>query len=451
MKARKPVWTDGLFMTQHHLQQQDRYHEALLQDRFDAAVRFPWGIAEVELDPGRLKNGHVVLTRLAAVFPDGTPVSWDRNHGEAPPPREIGAAFPPHVRSLAVHIGLPHVSDPAGNIDLEGDSNGTKRYQTQSASVYDYNLGGAEHDVQYATACVQILLGEENHQSFERIQVAELIRTQSGEIVLRDTYVPPILRLNASPFVASGFRRVLETMIARQRDLAQSRRIRSASRVEFQAIDVTRLWFLHTLNESIPRFSHLADSEQGVSAEDGYLALAELIGKLCTFTPDGDPSAIPPFRYLSLEDCFEPMFARAVRLIGTVVKDTYVAIPLERQPNEVLVGTIDQPKLFEHEFFVSVVGQIPDGELRDRLPHLTKIASFQRIGFILNQAVRGLKLQIEFDAPGALPIRPGVVFFRIIKTPDFWDDVRTSGKLAIYHPYRDNISLALYAVDPRDL
>lgn len=24
MKARKPVWTDGLFMTQHHLQQQDQ-------------------------------------------------------------------------------------------------------------------------------------------------------------------------------------------------------------------------------------------------------------------------------------------------------------------------------------------------------------------------------------------------------------------------------------------
>lgn len=451
MKARKPVWTDGLFMTQHHLQQQDRYHEALLRDRFDAAVRFPWGIAEVELDPGRLKNGQVVLTRLSAVFPDGTTVSWDRNHGEAPPPREIGSTFPAHIRSLAVHIGLPHVNDASGNVDLDGDSNGTKRYRASSNAVYDYNLGGAEHDVQYATPCVQVLLGDENHQSFERIQVAELIRTQSGEIVLRDTYVPPILSLSVSPFVASGFRRVLETMVARQRDLAQSRRQRTASRVEFQAIDVTRLWFLHTLNEEIPRFMHYADSEQGISAEDGYLALSELIGKLCTFTPDGDPTDIPPFRYLALGDCFEPMFARAVRLIGTVVKDTYVQIPLERQPNEVMVGSIEQPKLFDHEFFLAVTGQIPDGELRDRLPHLTKIASFQRIGFILNQAVRGLKLQIEFDAPGALPVRPGVVFFRIIKTPEFWDDVRASRKLAIYHPYRDNIALALYAVDPRDL
>ncbi|HQB46993.1 MAG TPA: hypothetical protein PLV85_25475 [Polyangiaceae bacterium] len=34
----KLVWTEGLFITQHHFQQLDRYHEALLGERLRAAL-----------------------------------------------------------------------------------------------------------------------------------------------------------------------------------------------------------------------------------------------------------------------------------------------------------------------------------------------------------------------------------------------------------------------------
>ena len=40
---RKPVWTEGLFMTPQHLQQSDLYHEALLQARVQAALSYGWG------------------------------------------------------------------------------------------------------------------------------------------------------------------------------------------------------------------------------------------------------------------------------------------------------------------------------------------------------------------------------------------------------------------------
>ena len=35
---RKPVWTEGLFMTPQHLQQADTYHESLLQSRMHAVL-----------------------------------------------------------------------------------------------------------------------------------------------------------------------------------------------------------------------------------------------------------------------------------------------------------------------------------------------------------------------------------------------------------------------------
>ena len=35
---RKLVWTEGLFITQHHFQQLDRYHEELLAERMRAGL-----------------------------------------------------------------------------------------------------------------------------------------------------------------------------------------------------------------------------------------------------------------------------------------------------------------------------------------------------------------------------------------------------------------------------
>jgi len=38
--AHKPIWTEGLLISQHHLQQQDQYHEALLRERVQDVVHF---------------------------------------------------------------------------------------------------------------------------------------------------------------------------------------------------------------------------------------------------------------------------------------------------------------------------------------------------------------------------------------------------------------------------
>jgi predicted component of type VI protein secretion system len=36
----KPIWTEGLLISQHHFQQQDRYHESLLRERLAAVVHY---------------------------------------------------------------------------------------------------------------------------------------------------------------------------------------------------------------------------------------------------------------------------------------------------------------------------------------------------------------------------------------------------------------------------
>ena len=70
----KVVWSEGLFLQPHHLQQQDRYVERYVEQRCRSLVPFSWGFSEVELERDLLSIGKLALRRASGVFPDGTPM-----------------------------------------------------------------------------------------------------------------------------------------------------------------------------------------------------------------------------------------------------------------------------------------------------------------------------------------------------------------------------------------
>jgi type VI secretion system protein ImpJ len=240
-------------------------------------------------------------------------------------------------------------------------------------------------------------------------------------------------------------------MTAKQRTLADSRRQRTAAAVEFQASDSAKFWLLNALNLSIPAISHIVDHATD-HPEQAYLHLAQLIGQLCTFAVEGDPTTIPKFNYLELGDVFDPMFDRAHKLLDAVLAERFVEIPLTKREDGMFLGQITDSNLLRYSFFLAATGSVPEAQLRDRMPKLTKIASWSQIGAILNSAVNGLKMELEYTPPGALPLKPGVVFFKVVRTPEYWNDIAGTGTIAIYQPIDpQGVTLHLYAVDPTNL
>ncbi len=449
MTAKKPIWTEGLFITEHHLQQQDAYHEELLDRRLQALPEPAWGITELQVDEDALAQGQFVLRSFRAILPDGTPVECGGAEGHAPDSRDVNAHFGPAMSNLPVYIGLARQSAARGNVGAEGASTG--RYDRESSTVADLNAGGRELEIQWARPRLRIFFGNEPREGYASVQIADLLRTEAGAIILRDTFVPPAMCLGTSNFLQDGLRRVANALTTRARTVAATRRQRSDARVEFDAGDVSKMLLLAALNRAIPRISHLLDNSQS-HPETAYLALVELAGELCTFSPDGDPSTLPKYNYLNLGDTFEPLFARTLALINTTVDERYVEIPLKRREDGMYLGKIENRDLLRHEFFIAASGTLSDAEIHQQLPKLSKIASWNGIGTILNSAVNGARIELEFRPSAALPVRPGVSFFRVQRTPEFWPDIQGTGTVAIYHPLpKEAVELSLYAVDPEYL
>jgi type VI secretion system protein ImpJ len=453
LKARKPLWTEGLFMTQHHLQQLDRYYEGLLADRIGSVVGYDWGITELELDERALGAGQIRIQSLLAILPDGTPIDIGGGSGDAVPVRQLDAqSINAAARSVDVYIGLYEETEAGPNVELEPRADSTARYVRDQATVLDYNGGGAEQAVPVARPNLRVLVGDEPSEAFIGVRIARLVRGAGGALQVSPDHIAPVLRVGASTVLRGGFQRLLSAMVAKQRQLAAGRKARTDAAVQFDPGDTVKFWLLHTLNENIPRIAHIVEHGR-THPEVAYLTLAAFVGQLCTFAADADPSTLPSFEFMELGSTFKVLFERANTLLGAVVDERYVQIPLTKREDGMYFAQLEDTAILRHECFLAVEASgVPEAQIRERIPKLMKIASWNQITSILNSAINGTKVELEYRPPGALPLRQGVVFFRLQRTPDFWNDVTASGTIAIYQPINPaDVQLSLYAVDPTNL
>ena len=449
----KPIWSEGLLLSQHHFQQQDRYHEGLLADRVRGVAHYPWGITGLELDERALSSGQLKIRRLSAIWPDGASVVTGEGSTEpAPAPRSFEALFAPELLKLEVFVGLAHESGSALLEEREKNL-GARRYVREAHAVADSNTGSSGQEVEYARPNLRVFFGAELQDGFSTIRIAELVRLANGQVMVRDNHVPPVLHVSAAPFLTSGLQRVLTGVSARQRQLSADRSQRQTGNVEFHSSDARKFWLLHTLNGALPALSHAVDSGRH-HPEEIYLALTALAGQLCTFAVDADPLSLPKFNYLELGLVFEELFARVLSLLSGGIEQAYVEIPLEHRQDGMFIGKVPEPSLFSYEFFVAVQSKLSEALVRERVPAVLKMASWNQVYEVVKQARHGVRMEIEWNPSGALPLRPGQCMFRVRREGPFWDDIVKSSSLALYLPVDADWSgttMSLFAVNPTQL
>ncbi|HEY6077942.1 MAG TPA: type VI secretion system baseplate subunit TssK [Polyangiaceae bacterium] len=441
--ARKPIWTEGLLVSQHHFQQQDQYFEGLLSDRVRAVSHYDWGISDFKLDERGFAAGQLRIQRLRAIWPDGTSVACGEGTSvAAPEPRDL----PTDSQRVEVYVGLTAIADGA-QISLDGQA--MRRFARDVSNVSDLNTGTSAQEVEWARPNVRILFGNERRDGFATLLVAELVRQENGSLVVLDTRVPPVSRLAAASFLESGVRRVLANLTARQSQLYAERRGRQNAGADFHASEVRKFMQLQLLSSVIPELNHLLDTPR-THPEETYLCLVKLAGVLSCYSGDLEPSELPKFNYLELGETFEALFAIVLRLLSGGTERAYTEIPLEHRPDGMFIGRIPDPKLLGNEFFIAVKANMAEALVRERAPGVLKLAGWGHIYDVVKHARTGVKVAVEWAPSGALPLKPGLCFFRVAREGSYWEDIAKTSTVALYLPSDGDWSgaeLALYTAD----
>jgi type VI secretion system protein ImpJ len=424
-----------MFVSPQHLQAQDRYHEQILDGRVQALSPFPWGVLALEIDRAALGAGQLRLERFEGIFPGGLAVGFGGSDAEAPPPRAVAEHFPAQARALEVHLAIPRERDGLAAYGPEGtDAAATRtRYAISTRAVQDATQPGAAASVSFARPNLAVLLGAEPREDFDTLKIAELTRTAAGQLAVSETYVPPLLRVGASPWLAGELRDLLARLIAKHRELAAARRHRDGSSVEVGGADSVRFLQLSILGGAIPELTLLTEADGG-AAVDAYLALARLAGQLASFSAEADVAGLPRYAHAEPRAALEGVLARIRDFVGGIGVERFVRVPLELR-GPVQLARFPDDKLLRGRLFLAVRTELPQPQVAEQLPRLCKIAALPDVQALVQAAAPGLPLQYVNPPPPEIPARAGTLCFALgTGNERLWKNVLLDRTLALYLP-----------------
>lgn len=448
-KYRKIVWNEGMLLTPHHFQQLDNYHEELLNSRVRSIMQHEYGVLELRVSGEAIANGNFQIATCRAVMPDGLFVNVP-DAESVPVARPIGNHFKVEADRLGVHLAIPAKKMGEANFQSSGAaSNGNIRYLQEGAQVKDETTGTNEQPVSYAKSNLRVIFDDELRDGFVSFKIAELQRTPTGQLKISEEYIPPILKISASDWLAAMLRSLVEILITKGASLAEQRRQSNASLADFTTSEVAVFWLLHTINNSIPIMSHFFRSPV-LHPERLYEEMVRLIGQLMTFSLEMNPKDIVKYDHDDLYFTFSNLNAQLKQLLETVIPSRCVAIPLEKTRETLYVGRIDDERLIkEAGFYLAVRAQMPESKLIEGVPRVVKIASRDVIDSVIGSALPGVVLTLASPPPAPIPTRVGFKYFQLDNIGPYWNGIAGSKVISVYVPSDiPDEKLELYAVKP---
>jgi type VI secretion system protein ImpJ len=448
-RYRRIVWNEGMLLSPHHFQQWDNYQEDLLNSRFSSLFPHDWGIIDLQLNRESITNGQFELLRCYGVMPDGLVVNIPQ--ADPPPnPRPVEGHFEQSSETLDVHLAIPAKRLGAANFQNPG-SNGNQmiRFLQEPGQAVDETTGDNEQQLAYARGNYRILFADELRDGYSSIKIAVLERTATGQLIISEKYIPPILNISASGWMVNMLRQIIEILITKSSTLGEQRRQRSASLADFTMSEVAVFWLLHTVNSAIPNLAHMFRTRV-VHPERLYSDLIELAGELMTFVTDRHPKDIVRYEHTDLYFTFSQLSAEIRELLETVIPTRCVAIPLENPRESLYVARVQDERLLkEAAFYIGVRAQVPESRLIDRVPRVVKVASRDVIDAVVGSALPGVTLTHASPPPAPIPTRVGFHYFGLDSIGPYWDTIRGSKSIALYVPDEfPDVKVEMYAIKP---
>ncbi len=201
-----------MFLGPHHFQQWDRYQEDILNLRMRSVMPLCWGLIDLEINRETLGNGTFMLLSCHGILPNGQYVDTPEAD-EAPPGRTIEEYFDPSLESLDVYLAIPAYRPGSANCQLEDDGDSAEtQYSRDFIQIVDENTGDNEREIPVAKKRLKILFAGEVLDAHDYIKIAELERTPTGAIVIKDSYIPTCLAVSASPRLVALVSRLIENL-----------------------------------------------------------------------------------------------------------------------------------------------------------------------------------------------------------------------------------------------
>jgi type VI secretion system protein ImpJ len=436
---RKVIWREGMFLQPQHFQQAERNIHGIFNSRFAALFPYGYGFTAVSVDADSLQNGVLAIKMGSGIMPDGTYFDIPGN-SELPPIRQIADSFSHDTQSLTAYLCLPLPIEGKANITQAGPSSfSASRYSSRIMSVTDEVQGIQKKDIDLAGHNFVLLFENESRDNFTSLPIAKLVRNASGQILIDETFVPPVVYMGASMHLMREIRSLLEILLAKSASLSQGRKQKVSGLAEFKGSEETAFRLLQTVNTYTPLLNH-CHVAPSMHPFELFNVLTQFCGALSAFSADVSIKQLPRYEHTSLREVFA-IFIQVIRtVLGAELSAGCISVPIEKTGSSTWVCRVADEKLLRTaKFYFGVSASAPEKELLIGTLQRIKMCSRDRLDILIPTAMPGLPMMHVSRPPEGLSTKPGFLYFSLDQSSEFWQGIRASGTLAFYFPnnYQD--------------
>lgn len=442
----KVIWSEGMFLQPHHLQQHDRYLENFITQRPQFREAYQWGITELKIDEHLLSLGKFAIASCRGILPDGTAFAVP-SKDNAPLPIDI----PEGTTNTEIFLTLPlrRAGVSEAGINNAVQPNNAWRYHIETIEVSDNNaFSDVTAPIQIGKLALSLKMAHEDRQGLSCLGIARILEARTDhKIILDEYYLPACIDIQAVPTFSSLLQEIQGLLHYRGNMLVQRLTEAGAGGVA----EIADFMLLQLINRYEPLFVHLT-TLRGLPPEELYRTLIQLMGELSTFTHrQRRPLKPPVYLHDNLQETFAPVVNELRRALSMVLEESAVAIKIEQQQLGTWVAPLlDKTLLNKSHFILAAHASMPLENMRQLFPAQTKIAPVEEIRNLVNRALPGIELRPLPVAPRQIPYHSNFIYFSLNREHPLWQLLEKSAALA-FHVGGDfpKLHLELWAVKER--
>ena len=286
---------------------------------------------------------------------------------------------------------------------------------------------------------LRLLVSGDDQTGFEVLPLARVVKSGRADAApqLDETYIPPVLALDAWPQLGNGLVQGVYDRIGKKIELLAAQVL--ARGISFDSHgqgDPLVFAQLRELNEAYSTLGVLAFAD-GVHPLAAYVELARLIGQLGIFGETRRPPALPRYDHDDLGTCFYRAKKYIDDLLDLLIEPAYKERAFVGAGLRMQVSL--EPGWLESvwDMYIGVTSPLDAEEcirLLTRPGQLDmKIGSSDRVDTVYRMGLPGLKFTHSPHPPRALPASPGMIYFQVRRETSEaeWTNVQKSLTLAI--------------------
>lgn len=433
-------WSEGQFLRPHHLQAAFRQVETNRTGVLRAAVPFAWGFVSLELAAEAIENHLFELRGCELLLRDGTIVKVPENC--TVDPRDFKAPFDAASGPLNVYFGVPEIQAVRANVRVPGEDPGGRshRYAVDLTERYDENTGENPQTIEVRRFRGALFFGDEDTSGYETIRIGQIERSAAGPKLV-GTAIPPLLRMRAWDPLCAALNGVWNDIRSRCEQLGGDASERALTFATGAPGDVEQLVKLMALNELTVEFELLHNTTE-LHPYVLYSSLCHAAGRLALWDDYRRPRELPAYNHDDPGAAFEELFRYVRALVNSMLPKDYIERPFEKQNDGYQVELDYEWFTPNHEMFLGIRSTMQTDDI---------LALFRTINFKLASPRDALEVYrrrlpgLEFKSAGTVPNLPKSAdqhYFRISRTPPYWEHCESERGIRIAIPPNDMPKLA---------